>query len=209
MFVSISDTSLISDLKLRSADIVFLLDGSDDMRPYERQILDFVREFVKQIEIGPSKIQVALIQYSTEPTTDFLLNTYSMKNDILSHLSNVKLKGGFTVNTGVALDYVRNSVFTASSGSRAQQGIPQILILFSGRKSKDNISDVVNELKNDGIVLYCVGVKNADTLEMEQLAHSPREKFFIKEVSDFPLVREQLLSVIASHKDTVSQAVGE
>ena len=206
---SISDSSTISELEIQSADIVFLLDGSDDVRAREGQILDFVREFVKQIEIGPSKVQVALTQYSTEPTTDFLLNTYSQKDDVLSHLSNVQLKGGFSLNTGVALDYVTNNVFTASSGSRAQQGVPQILILLSGRKSEDDVFGPMDRLRNAGIVLYSVGMNNADSLEMEQLAHSPRAKYFIKEVSDFSLVREQLLSGIASHKAIVSPGVGE
>lgn len=209
MFLSISDSSTISDLKLQSADIVFLLDGSNDMRASERQILDFVREIVKQIEIGPSKVQVALTQYSTEPTTDFLLNTYSQKDDVLSHLSNVNLKGGTSLNTGVALDYVKNSVFSASSGSRAQQGVPQILILLSGRKSGDDVSGAVDRLRNAGIILYSIGLNNADRLEIEQLAHSPQAKYFIKEISDFPLVREQLLSTITSHKDTVTPGVGE
>nr|XP_046259078.1 uncharacterized protein LOC124066600 isoform X3 [Scatophagus argus] len=205
-FPTVIDPSTISELQ--SADIVFLLDGSDDMRASERQILDFVRDFVKQTEIGPSKVQVALTQYSTEPTVDFFLNTYSLKDEVLSHLGNVKLKGGLTLNTGVALDYVKNNVFTASSGSRAQQGIPQILILLIGTKSEDDVLGAVDRLRNAGIVLYTVGVNNADRLEMEQLAHTPTAKYLIKETSDFPLVREQLLSVIASHKGTVTSGVG-
>lgn len=179
------------------------------MQASERQILDFVMEFVKQIEIGPSKAQVALVQYSTQATTDFTLNRYSMKDDVVNHLSNTKLKGGVTVNTGVALDYVRNSVFTALSGSRAKQGVLQILILLSGRKSEDDVLGPVGRLRNAGIVLFTVGVNNADRLEMEQLAHSPRAKYFIKETSDFPHVREQLLSAIASQKGIVSSGVGE
>ncbi|XP_074514580.1 collagen alpha-3(VI) chain isoform X5 [Sebastes fasciatus] len=202
-FPTVIDTSTIAELELRSADVVFLLDGSDDMRASERQILDFVRDLVKQIQIGRSKVQVALIQYSTEPTTDFFLNTHSLKDDVLSHLDNVKLKGGFTVNTGVALDYVKNNVFTASSGSRAQQGVPQILILLSGRKSEDDVLGPVDRLRNAGIVIFSVGVNDADRLEMKQLAHSPGAEYFIKEISDFPLVREQLLSGIASDKGTV------
>lgn len=209
LFVSFPDTSIISELKLQSADIVFLLDGSDNMRASQRHILDFVREFVKQIEIGPNKVQIALTQYSTEPTIDFLLNTYFLKDDVLSHLSIVELKGGLSLNTGVALDYVKNNVFTASSGSRAQLGIPQILILISGRRSEDDVLGPVDRLRNAGIVLYNVGVYNADRLEMEQLVDNPRARYFIKENSDFPLVREQLLSVIASHKGTVHHGIGE
>ncbi|XP_054871199.1 uncharacterized protein col6a3 isoform X6 [Amphiprion ocellaris] len=203
-FPIITDIPTIADVQ--SADIVFLLDGSNDMRANEKQILEFVREFVKQIEIGPRKAQVALIQYSTEATTDFLLNKYSLKDDVLSHFSNVKLKGGLTVNIGAALDYVRNAVFTASSGSRALQGVPQILILLSGRKSDDDVLGPAERLRNAGIVLFGVGVNNADRLEMEWLA--PRAEYLIKEISDFPLVREQLLSSITSLKSTISPGVG-
>lgn len=200
---------IFSESELQSADIVFLLDGSDDMKESERQILDFLKEFVQETEIGPENVQIALIQYSTEPTTDFLLNTYSQKNDVLSHLNNMKLKGGPSVNTGVALDYVRNNVFAASAGSRAQQAVPQILILLSGRKSEEDVLSAVNRLRTAGIVLYSVGMKNADRLEMEQVAHSPTAKYFIEDNSDFPLVREQLLSVIASQKGAISPVVGE
>uniref|UniRef100_A0A3Q3H0R3 VWFA domain-containing protein n=1 Tax=Labrus bergylta TaxID=56723 RepID=A0A3Q3H0R3_9LABR len=166
--------------------------------PYERQSLDFVRDFVRQLKFGPNNVQVALIQYSAEPASEFLLTTYSQKDDVLSHLSNVKLKGGSVVNTGVALDYMKNNVFTASSGSRAQQGVPQILILLSGRKSNDDAFGPVDTLKNAGIGLFSIGVNNADRLEMEQLAQSPGALYFVKEMSEFPLVREKLLSSINS-----------
>lgn len=198
---------MTAEAGFQSADIVFLLDGSDDMQPSEQQTLEFVREFVKQIEIGPKKAQVALIQYSTEPTTEFLLNKYSLKDDIINHLDNMKLKGGSTVNTGVALDYVKNNVFTASSGSRALHAVSQILILFSGRNSNDEILGPLERLRNAGIVLFGIGVNNADRFEMEQLA--PRAMYFIKNTSDFPHVREQLLSVISSLKSTISPDVGK
>lgn len=196
-------------MKLQSADIVFLLDGSDSMRGRERQILEFVREFVKQIQIGPRKVQFALTQYSTEPTTEFLLNTYSVKDDVLHHLSNVRLKGGQTVNTGAALDFVKNNVLTVSSGSRNQQDVPQILVLFNGRKSDDDVHRAGDSLRNAGIVLYTIGLNNADKLEVEELAHSPTGYFFIKESAQFPLVREQLLLAIASQNTAVTPAVGE
>lgn len=200
--------SVFSEIKLQSADIVFLLDGSDSMRGRERQILEFVREFIKQIEIGPRKLQFALTQYSTEPTTEFLLNTYSVKADVLHHLSNVRFKGGQSVNTGAALDFVKNNVFAASLGSRSQQDVPQILVLFNGRKSDDDAQGAGDRLRNAGIVLYTIGLNNADKLEMEELAHSPTEHFFIKESAQFTLVREQLLLAIAS-QNTVTPAVGE
>lgn len=201
--------SIFSEMKLQSADIVFLLDGSDSMRGRERQILQFVRDFVKQIEIGPKKVQFALTRYSADPITEFLLNTYSVKADVLHHLSNVRFEGGQTVNTGAALDFVKNNVFTVSSGSRNQEDIPQILVLLSGRKSDDNVQDAGDRLRNAGIVLYTIGLNNANKLEVEGLAYSPTGHFFIKESAQFPLVREQLLFAIASQNTAVTPVVGE
>lgn len=179
------------------------------MKESERQIVTFLKEFVTEMEIGPEKVQIALVQYSAKPTTVFFLNTYAEKNDILGNLSGIKLKGGQSVRTGVAFEYVKNHVFAASAGSRAQQAVPQILIHLSGKKSEDDVLNAVNRLRTAGIVLHSVGVINADRLEMEQVAHSPTAKYFIKENSDFPLVREQLISVIASQTDVINPVVGE
>ncbi|MED6293497.1 hypothetical protein CHARACLAT_011203, partial [Characodon lateralis] len=200
-----TETSAAVEADLQKADIVFLLDGSDNMQPNERLILEFVIDFVKKLEIGPSKAQVALVQYSTEPTTNFVLNKYSVKEDALNHLSIVKLKGGDTVNTGRAIDFVKNTVFTASSGSRVQQGVPQVLILASGKKSEDDVFDPVERLKNAGIALFAVGVNTADRVEMEQLA--PGAWYFVKESSDFPVVRQQVSAVTATFRGSMSPGV--
>lgn len=179
------------------------------MQENEKHILGFVREFVQQTDIGRNKVQLALIQYSMQPTPDFLLKTYSVKEDVLSHLSNVKLKGGLTVNTGVALDYVRNNVFTTSSGSRAQQGVPQILIVLHGRKSEDDVSGPTGRLTDAGIVIFSVGLNNVDPIESVQLQQSHGKEYLIKDMSDFNHVRQQLFSSIQSQKEPARPGLGE
>ncbi|KAM9710533.1 collagen alpha-3(VI) chain-like [Menidia menidia] len=166
------------------------------MQKNERLILDFVIDFVKQIEIGPRKAQVALIQYNMEPTADFVLNKYSNKHDVLNHLRKVKLKGGSHVNSEKALDFVQNTIFTSSSGSRNKQGVPQILIMASGKSSDEKIVEKVERLKSGGIVFFEIQVNTADGSDSEQLA--PKAAYFIKENFDLPLVRERLISEIAS-----------
>ena len=188
---------------------MFLLDGSDDMQQRAQGIQSFLKEFVEQIDIGPNKAQVAIIQYSDEPTPAFYLNTYSLKRDILNYVSNLKLKGGRNVNTGEALDYLARNVFTSSAGSRVMTGVPQILILLSGRKSQDNVQVPLERLKNAGVALFSVGVGKADWLEMQSLAHSHRHAYLIKETSDFSVVRQKLLSDVASHKGSTIPGVGE
>lgn len=207
-FLSISDTSTAVEAEFGEVvDIVFLLDGSDSMRANEGLVLEFVQEFVKQLEIGPNKAQVALIQYSTEPSIEFVLSTYSLKEDVLNQLKNVKLIGGATANMGRAIDFAKNTVFTASSGSRSLQGVPQVLILASRQRSEDNVLGAVERLKNAGVALFGVGMKTADRVEMEQLA--PGVWHFINQPLDIPLVRKEMYSEIASLKDIISPGVGE
>ncbi|KAF7214539.1 transcript variant X3 [Nothobranchius furzeri] len=202
------DASTAVEAELKDAvDIVFLLDGSDYMKENGGLILEFVKHLMKKIEIGPNKARAALIQYSMKPTAEFVLNKYSQNDEVLNHLTNVKLKGGATVNTGRAIDFVKTSIFTASSGSRALQGIPQFLILASGTKSNDDVLGPVKRLKDNGIAVFGVGLNTADRFEMEQLA--PGAWSLINEPSDFPLVTEQMFSAISSLKDLVVPAVGE
>lgn len=202
MSLSISDTETFSNVELQKADIVFLMDASDQSQANGRLVLDFIKEFVKRIEIGTSNVQVALIQYSTEPEPEFLLNTYSLKDPIMSHISNVNLKGDFVLNTGLALQYVKNNVLVASSGSRALQGVPQIVILFSGRQSDDDVLSPVEELTNSGISLFKVGVNKSDGVETG-------EEYIMKDKSDFPLLKTNLISAITSHRGPISPGVGE
>ncbi|XP_019728479.1 collagen alpha-3(VI) chain-like isoform X2 [Hippocampus comes] len=182
------------------ADIVFLLAGSDYMRANEGSVLDFVRQFVQEVEIGPSNVQVAVIQYGTEATAEFVLNSYGQKDDLMTHLSNVKLRGGSTVNTGAALDFARNYVFTASAGSRAEQGIPQTMIVLSGKKSDDNVAEPLDGLRDAGIVLYSIGIHDADKQEMEEISHSVETAYFINETSILPMLTKHLLSAILSRE---------
>ncbi|CAB1328338.1 unnamed protein product, partial [Coregonus sp. 'balchen'] len=198
-----NSTLLTSDIQMvDGVDVVFLLDGSDKMRESVQSIRDFLGQFVKHLEIGPDKTHVAVIQYSDKPTTHFLLNTYSSKSDIMAKVRNINLEGGRPLNTGEALDYVKNNVFTVSSGSRLQEGIPQILILLSGGKSQDDVVVPSESLKAAGIVLLTVGVKDADGAEMQSIAYSPNQAYLLREFSDLSLVRQQLLSAIVSHKDS-------
>lgn len=179
------------------------------MQQSSRGIQSFLKEFIEQVNIGPNKVQVAMIQYSDEPTTAFYLNTYSTKRDILNYVNNFKLKGGRHVNTGGALSYLARNVFTSSAGSRALTGVPQILILISGSRSQDDVQLPSESLKNAGVVLFSIGVGNADWLEMQSVAHSPRDAYLIKDTSDFSVVRQQLLSEVASHKVSTIPGVGE
>uniref|UniRef100_A0A3Q3GRJ4 VWFA domain-containing protein n=1 Tax=Labrus bergylta TaxID=56723 RepID=A0A3Q3GRJ4_9LABR len=219
------------------------------MQASERQSLDFVRDFVRQLKFGPNNVQVALIQYSAEPASEFLLTTYSQKDDVLSHLSNVKLKGGSRVveklnvgpnndrvsvvqysrdaeihfylntyttrqdildtvrgglrhkggrplNTGAALQYLRDNVFTASAGSRLQEGVPQVLVLISGGRSFDSVDAPASALKELGVLTFAIGTRSADSKELQKISHDPSYALTVSEFTDLPNVQQQLQSSV-------------
>uniref|UniRef100_A0A3B4B750 VWFA domain-containing protein n=1 Tax=Periophthalmus magnuspinnatus TaxID=409849 RepID=A0A3B4B750_9GOBI len=209
-YISMPNFDNLQNLNQRieaTADIVFLLDGTKDMLPSEKPIWDFIMGFVEQLQIGPSRMQVALIEYNTEPTVHFALNKYTSRDDLLLYLKYTELSGRPSVNLGAALDYVRTNVFTAASGSRAMQGIPQLLILVTARKSDDDIVGPLDRLQKTGIVTYSIGINNADRMEVEQLAHSPETKYL--DVSDFTPVREQIMSGKATQGKPLYPTLGE
>uniref|UniRef100_A0A3Q3GRL3 VWFA domain-containing protein n=1 Tax=Labrus bergylta TaxID=56723 RepID=A0A3Q3GRL3_9LABR len=232
--------SFLVELESPQRDLVFLLDGSDDTQNEFPAMKSFVQRVVDTLSVGENKDRVSLVQYSSDQQTHFSLNSYTEKRDVLAALQQINHKGGRPLNTGAALDYVRSNAFAGPSGSRNQEGVPQILILLSGGRSQDDVANAaaalkqervvpfcvgtrnadileksnddafgpVDTLKNAGIGLFSIGVNNADRLEMEQLAQSPGALYFVKEMSEFPLVREKLLSSIALYKSTAS-SVGE
>ncbi|CAJ1078661.1 collagen alpha-3(VI) chain-like%2C partial [Xyrichtys novacula] len=132
-------------------DVVFLLDESDGTRTSFPTVRDFVQDVVERLSLDDNKDRVSVVQYSRDPTVQFYLNTYTTKEDILQAVRRLTHKGGDTRNTGAALQYLRENVFTASAGSRLQEGVQQILVLISGGRSSDNVDVPTSALKQMGV----------------------------------------------------------
>lgn len=154
----------------------------------------FLQTMIKTLSVGEDKDRVSVIQYSRDPQTHFSLNTYTDKQDVLSVVQQLTHKGGRPLNTGAALDYVRNTAFAGSSGSRRQDGVPQILVLLSGGRSKDDITSAAMALKQEKVVTFCVGARNADILELQMIAHMPSYAFSLPDSDDIGRIHEQLAS---------------
>ncbi|KAF7649881.1 hypothetical protein LDENG_00134580 [Lucifuga dentata] len=176
-------------------DIVFLLDGSDDTRSDFPAMQSFAQRVVETLSIGESKDHIGVVQYSKDPQTHFSLNTYMEKQDVLAAIRQLPHKGGRPLNTGAALDYVRNNVFTDSSGSRTQEGVPQILILLSGGRSEDDVTSAAVALKQDKIVPFSIGSRNADILELQTISYIPSYAFLVSHFHDLGII-QQLVSFV-------------
>ncbi|KAM3873545.1 LOW QUALITY PROTEIN: collagen alpha-6(VI) chain-like [Diretmus argenteus] len=129
------------------------------------QIRQFLYTLVNSFDVGPDHVRIGLVQYSTTLRTELLFNSHPNKEDIFQYISNLPYKGGGT-NTGLSLDFILSEQFVEGAGSRARYNVPQIAVVITDGQSQDNVESHTQELKRRGIILYAIGIKDADEDEL-------------------------------------------
>ncbi|XP_030623623.1 collagen alpha-1(XIV) chain [Chanos chanos] len=167
------------------ADLVLLVDGSWSIgRTNFRKVRDFLEGLVVPFHIGPNGVQIALSQYSGDPRTEWQLNNFTSKDQLLEAVRNFRYKGGNTF-TGQALIHVLEENLKEEVGARLH--VPHFVVLLTDGKSQDDAIAAANKLKSIGVEIIAVGVKNADEAELRQVASEPLE-LNVYHVNDFPLL---------------------
>jgi len=177
-------------------DVVFLLDGSDGTRNGFPAMKEFVQRMVEKLEVAENRDRVSVVQYSRDPEAHFYLNTYTTKEEVLDSVRGLRHKGGRPLYTGAALQYVRDNVFTASSGSRRLEGVPQILVLLSGGRSLDSVEAAASSLKELGVLTFGIGSRGSDSRELQRISYDPNYALSVSDFSELPKVQEQLLASV-------------
>ncbi|KAF7653394.1 hypothetical protein LDENG_00083650 [Lucifuga dentata] len=176
-----------------AADIMLLVDGSWSIgRTNFRRVRDFLEGLMTPFHIGPKYVQIGLTQYSGDPRTEWQLNNFTTKDQLLEAVRNFRYKGGNTF-TGQALLHVMEENMRAKSGARPNT--PFFLVLLTDGKSQDDAITAANRLKNAGVDIIAVGVKNADEAELRQVASEPVE-LNVYNVNDFPLLSKLVARLV-------------
>ncbi|XP_056403860.1 collagen alpha-1(XX) chain [Hyla sarda] len=166
-------------------DIILLVDSSWSVgRTNFRLVKNFLWGILIPLHISRDKIRVGLSQYSREPQTEWDLNSFTTKAEVLEAIKRVKYKGGNTF-TGMALIHVLEENLRAASGARPSAG--KVLILLTDGKSQDDAITISKSLKQSGIYIFAIGVKNADESELREIASEPTE-LTLHMVPDFPML---------------------
>ncbi|XP_014698265.3 collagen alpha-3(VI) chain isoform X3 [Equus asinus] len=178
-----------------AADIVFLIDSSDSVRPDGiAHIRDFISKIVQRLNIGPNKVRIGVVQFSNEVFPEFYLKTYKSRTAVLDAIRRLRFKGGSPLNTGKALEHVARNLFVKSAGSRIEDGVPQHLVLFLGGKSQDDISRYSQVISSSGIVSLGVGDRNIDRTELQTITNDPRLVFTVREFRELPNIEEKIIT---------------
>ncbi|XP_069383332.1 collagen alpha-1(XX) chain isoform X2 [Paralichthys olivaceus] len=176
-----------------AADIMLLVDGSWSIgRTNFRRVRDFLEGLVTPFHIGPNHIQIGLTQYSGDPRTEWHLNNFTTKDQLLEAVRNFRYKGGNTF-TGQALLHVMEDNMRAEAGARSDT--PFFLVLLTDGKSQDDAIAAANRLKNAGVEIIAVGVKNADEAELRHVASEPVD-LNVYNVNDFPLLSKLVARLV-------------
>lgn len=82
------------------ADLVFLVDGSWSMGQENfKHVRSFMSAMAGAFAIGEDKSRVAVVQYSTDARTEFTLNQYLKRLQVLRAIDSLPYKGG-DIRTG-------------------------------------------------------------------------------------------------------------
>ncbi|XP_025840126.2 collagen alpha-3(VI) chain isoform X2 [Vulpes vulpes] len=175
-------------IEVNKRDIVFLVDGSSALGLANfNAIRDFIAKVIQRLEIGQDLIQVAVAQYADTVRPEFYFNSYPSKREVIAAVRRMKPMEGSVLYTGSALDFARDNLFTSSAGYRAAEGVPKLLVLITGGKSLDEISQPAQELKRNSIMSFAVGSKAADQAELEEIAFDSSLVFIPTEFRAAPL----------------------
>ncbi|XP_073535931.1 collagen alpha-1(XIV) chain isoform X2 [Phyllobates terribilis] len=183
-----------------NADIVILVDGSWSIgRLNFRLVRLFIENLVNAFNVGTDKTRIGLAQYSGDPRIEWNLNTYGTKEAVIDAVRNLPYKGGNTL-TGLALTYILENSFKPEAGARTD--LPKIGILITDGKSQDDVIPPAKSLKDAGIELFAIGVKNADVNELREIASEP-DSDHVYNVADFNIMN----SIVESLTKTVCERV--
>ncbi|XP_063352069.1 collagen alpha-1(XII) chain-like [Pelmatolapia mariae] len=177
--ITLTDTQCNTTVK---ADIMLLVDGSWSIgRKNFKTMRNFIARLVSVFDIGPDRVQIGLAQYSGDPKTEWHLNTHPTKESLLNAVANLPYKGGNTM-TGMALNHILQNNFKPNVGLRPDSH--KIGILITDGKSQDEVILNSQNLRDSGIELYAIGVKNADENELRSIASDP-DDIYMYNVYDF------------------------
>ncbi|XP_050195411.1 collagen alpha-3(VI) chain isoform X5 [Myiozetetes cayanensis] len=185
------------DISGEEKDIVFLIDSSDSVRPDGlAHIRDFISRIVQQLEVGPNKVRIGVVQFSNNVFPEFYLKTHKSKNAVLQAIRRLRLRGGSPLNAGKALDYVVKNYFIRSAGSRIEDGVPQHLVVILGDRSQDDVNRPANVITSTNIKPLGVGARNVDRDQLQIITSDPERVLVVQDFTGLSTLEKRVQNIL-------------
>lgn len=181
-------------------DIVFLIDGSDDVRNTFSNIREFIANLVQNFDLDHEQDKVAVVQYSNNAEISFSLDSYATKDDVLQHIASLKPKGGRPQYIGAALQFVKDKVFVSNAGGRKNEGAKQILVVLAGGRSRDSPRGPATALKRGGVVILAVGSRQSNSAEMQAISSDTDYAYSVPDFVNLPRIQQLLMRRLTGMK---------
>uniref|UniRef100_A0A4W3H3F5 Matrilin 2 n=1 Tax=Callorhinchus milii TaxID=7868 RepID=A0A4W3H3F5_CALMI len=159
-------------------DLVFVIDGSKSLGPQNFHLVkQFVSSIVGALEVSPNATRVGLVQYSTKVRTEFALGRHTTARGIKEAVSQVRYMGRGS-KLGLALQQLSQSSFTDIEGVRSPlQDASKVAVVFIDSHAQDDVSQWATKAKQNGIIIYAVGVGDTVESKLQQIASHPQDKY--------------------------------
>ncbi|XP_064253257.1 von Willebrand factor A domain-containing protein 1 isoform X2 [Passer domesticus] len=176
-------------------DLLFLLDSSASVSHYEfSKVKEFMWDLLRPLTFGPRDVQTSIIHISTTPTMEFPFDRHASGGALRRAIGGTRQRMGDT-NTGRALSYAREKLFSGQAGARPD--VPKVLVWVTDGFSTDDISEPMQLLKDMGVTVFIVSTGRGNFLELSAAASQPSDKHLhFVDVDDLPIITEELRDAI-------------
>lgn len=191
-----------------AADIYFLVDSSWSMG---EENFEHVRQFLYSMiqtlhQVGGGRFKFALVQYNSRPETEFQLNSYPTTQGVLAHIKAMSYRGGGT-RTGLGLDFLIRTHLNTASGSRAGEGVAQVVVVLTDGRSQDDVTEPAQVLRLADVEVFAVGVQDAVDSELREMASQPHGTHVFS-VDSFLGLRDIIQDLVVGLCGAVTQSGG-
>ncbi|XP_073915491.1 collagen alpha-6(VI) chain isoform X1 [Castor canadensis] len=180
------------------ADIMFLVDssGSIGLENFGKMKI-FMKNLVGKSQIGADRVQIGIVQFSHINKEEFQLNRFMTQGDIANAIDQMAHIGETTL-TGSALTFV-SQYFSPAKGARPN--VRKFLILITDGEAQDEVKDPAVSLRQDGVIIYSVGVFGSNVTQLEEISGRPEMVFYVENFDILQHIEDELVLGICSPRE--------
>lgn len=136
-----------------------------------------------------------MVKFADSPKLEFDLQTYSDVKSLEDAILNIKQIGGGT-ETGKALEFM-SPQFDRASATRGHK-VKEYLVVITDGKSTDKVKAPAEKLRSQEVMVYAIGVKNAEENELLEISGDPQRTFFVNNFDALRSIKDDIITDICS-----------